>query len=95
MSPGDLVRIRHWSQPDGPVYAILVAGDPEPGGDPVRRRLGRSSVVRIPSGAPPAMFLGEVRADRPDVPPGADTYVQVLYDGKIVNVMTIHVEPAK
>jgi len=82
LEPGDMVRIR----PDTGVrsdcvYGTLVAGED-----------GGGQVVKIPSDAPPAMFLGEDTEHRPFI---TSRLAQVLHDGKIVNVSSIYVEPAK
>jgi len=84
LEPGDMVRIR----PDTRVQADCVYGTLLAVEDGVGR------VVKIPSDSPPAMFLGE--DTEPLVSRAWRTRVaQVLYDGKIVNISTLYVEPVK
>ena len=84
LEPGDMVWIRPGTgvQTDC-VYGTLVAG--EDGGE---------QVVKIPSDSQPAMFLGEVQRWH-GLPADGRTYAQVLHDGKIVDVSTLYLEPAR
>lgn len=82
LEPGDMVRIR----PDTRVQADCVYGTLVAGED------GGGQVVKIPSDSPPAMFLGE---DIESTTARHTRLAQVLHDGKIVNVSSIYVEPAK
>lgn len=82
LEPGDMVRIRPDTRVQADcVYATLVAGED-----------GGGQVVKIPSDSPPAMFLGE---DTESTTAQHTRLAQVLHDGKIVNVSSIYVEPAK
>ena len=49
-------------------------------------------LVKIPSDAPPAMFLGEDTGARSALPLAHGRMAQVLHEGQIVNVPSLHVE---
>jgi hypothetical protein len=89
LEPGDMVRIRPDTRvrPDSAdcAYGTLAPGAAGAG----------QMVIKIPSDAPPAMFLGEVLALPYDDLPRRLRLAQVLLEGQIVNVSTLYVEPVK
>ena len=83
LEPGDMVRIvpQHVDHLTPYALGTVVVGHGQ-----------ADRLVKIPSDAPPAMFLGEDTGARSALPLAHGRMAQVLHEGQIVNVPSLHVE---